>query len=71
VRDRPPLVPVTVRVRVPRVVFELVETVSVEPVAVGLNEADERFGSVKPGASLGVPATANPHQASRRSIRRR
>jgi len=96
VRERPPLVPVTVRVRVPRVVFEVVETVSVDPAAVGVNEADERFGSpltlnatepvkplvrftviayvvdwprvtvrlvgdalsVKPGASLGLPAKA-------------
>jgi len=48
VRERPPLVPVTVSVRAPRVVFELVDTVSVEPapvVELGLNDALERFGS--------------------------
>ena len=44
----PPPVPVIVSVRVPRPVFELVETVRVDVVPVvelGLNEADDLFGS--------------------------
>ena len=50
VRDFPPPVPVIVSVRVPSLVLELVETVSVELVPVvevgfGLNDADDLFGS--------------------------
>jgi hypothetical protein len=47
VRESPPPVPVIVRVRVPVLVRELVETVSVElfpVVELGLNEADDLFG---------------------------
>ena len=55
--------PVTVSVRVPRVVFEVVDTVSVELVPVvelGLNEALERLGS-----PLTENDTAEPKPVSR------
>jgi hypothetical protein len=66
VRDCPPPVPVMVSVRVPRVVFELVDTVSVEVLSVvglGLNTADERFGS-----PLTENATDEPKPASRFTV---
>jgi hypothetical protein len=68
VRDCPPPVPVIVTVRVPRTVFDAVETVSVELVPVvelGLKVPDERFGSplteneteeLKPASRLMVTA---------------
>ena len=65
-REAPPPVPVIVSVRVPTLVRELVETVSVEVVPVvelGLNEADDLVGR-----PLTENETAEPKPAARFTV---